>query len=339
MEKSGVIVVDKPQGVTSHDVVAACRSLLHTSKVGHAGTLDPMATGVLVIGFGSATRLLNAIVGSRKTYHTTILLGQRTTTDDADGDIIPWDAHEQDAVTAALVGLDRHRIEQEISAHFLGDIDQVPSSFSAKKIAGKRAYDLARSGQEVELKAQKITIDDFCLTDMRRRADGLIEVDASVRCSAGTYIRALGRDLGHNLGVGGSLIMLRRVQVGEFDVGDARTLSCSTQTRSFTNKHGEEVTRRKVVFPQEFQDAQRLEEHIISPAWAAQHTLPWCELSAEQAVDISFGRPIRMHITQQQAALYNGHLMALIEPWKKNLVKPSTVFITSTQLANLVQEA
>nr|MDK6328445.1 tRNA pseudouridine(55) synthase TruB [Alloscardovia omnicolens] len=162
---SGVLIVDKPQGVTSHDVVAACRSLLHTSKVGHAGTLDPMATGVLVIGFGSATRLLNSIVGTDKTYMTTIRLGLRSTTDDADGELIYPDNQEE--VSQRLTELTREKIVSTINEQLVGQIKQVPSTFSAKKINGQRAYNLARSGEDVQLKAQDITISSFDVLDVR----------------------------------------------------------------------------------------------------------------------------------------------------------------------------
>lgn len=335
MEKSGVIIVDKPRGVTSHDVVAACRGLLHTPKVGHAGTLDPMATGVLVIGFGSATRLLNPIVGTDKTYITTITLGATTTTDDADGEIIEQSESERMHTRAVLSSLTDKEILHAVS-QLTGDIEQVPSTYSAKKINGKRAYDLAREGEDVQLKAVKITIDEFSVTDIRRRED-FIEVDARITCSAGTYIRALGRDLGKILGVGGYLTMLRRTRVGLFGVDDAHTIPFTTREREFTNKTGEQITRIKAYAPQEVRSDEQLSKHIITPAQAAQATMDVRELTARQAIDISFGRPLKMTVNHPTAALYDGHLMAIIEPWKNGQVKPTAVFITSTELAALVQ--
>ncbi|WP_418968875.1 tRNA pseudouridine(55) synthase TruB [Alloscardovia omnicolens] len=340
MLSSGVLIVDKPQGVTSHDVVAACRSLLHTSKVGHAGTLDPMATGVLIIGFGSATRLLNSIVGTDKTYITTIRLGLRSTTDDADGELIYPSESDKELVQERLAALTRESIEDVIAQHCVGDIDQIPSTFSAKKIHGQRAYDLARKGEDVQLKAQRIRVDEFVVTDMRRTSEGFIDVDARVTCSAGTYIRALGRDVGEFLGVGGYLTMLRRVRVGNFSADDSMALAFSAEERVFTTRDGVEQRRMKAVYPDDVRNnEQELNKHIISPFQAAAATLPMIELSDEQAIDISFGRPLELSITHPIAASYKTHLMALLEPWKKRVCKPSTVFITSRDLAALIQES
>lgn len=334
---SGVLIVDKPQGVTSHDVVAACRSLLHTSKVGHAGTLDPMATGVLVIGFGSATRLLNSIVGTDKTYMTTIRLGLRSTTDDADGELIYPDNQEE--VSQRLTELTRKKIVSSINEQLVGQIKQVPSTFSAKKINGQRAYNLARSGEDVQLKAQDITISSFYVLDVRHAEAASVDVDARVTCSAGTYIRALGRDLGKLLGVGGYLTMLRRERVGNFNADDAMAIKFSTVERVFTDRDGVEQRRMKAVYPDGLRDNQEaLSAHIITPFQAAAATLPMIELSDEQAVAISFGRPLELSIPHAVAASYKTHLMALLEPWKKHVCKPSTVFITSRELATLIQE-
>ena len=201
----GLIVIDKPQRVTSHDVVAAVRSVLHVKRVGHAGTLDPMATGVLVIGFGYATRLLNYIVDHHKTYEATIRLGLRTTTEDAEGAIIEWPAEEREHVRAQIAALSREVIEQAINTHLMGEISQVPSSYSAVKINGKHASDLAREGKEVALEPRQVTIDSFDVLAVHEpdAAQGTRDIDVRVTCSAGTYIRALGRDLGHIL-VGGA---------------------------------------------------------------------------------------------------------------------------------------
>ena len=158
MTDSGLLIVDKPQGVTSHDIVAAVRGALHMKRVGHAGTLDPMATGVLVVGFGNATRLLNVIVEHDKTYEATIRLGQRTTTDDADGEIVS---------TRPAPAMSREALQAVVDARFTGTIEQVPNTYSAIKINGQRAYDLARDGQEVRLKARPVTIHEFAVLDAR----------------------------------------------------------------------------------------------------------------------------------------------------------------------------
>ena len=155
---SGLLIVDKPQGVTSHDIVAAVRGVLHMKRVGHAGTLDPMATGVLVVGFGNATRLLNVIVEHDKTYEATIRLGQRTTTDDADGEIVS---------TRPAPAMSREALQAVVDVRFTGTIEQVPNAYSAIKINGQRAYDLARDGQEVRLKARPVTIHEFAVLDAR----------------------------------------------------------------------------------------------------------------------------------------------------------------------------
>jgi len=209
----GILLVDKPQGITSHDVVARARRALNTRKIGHAGTLDPMATGLLVLGVGPATRLLTYLVGLDKTYVATIRLGESTDSDDADGEVTARaDAADIAAATDA-------RIAGGI-AELTGEIDQVPSRVSAIKVGGKRAYDLARAGEHVELKARRVLISRFAVQEIRR-SDAVVDVDVVVDCSSGTYIRALARDLGAALGVGGHLTALRRTRIGPFDVADA----------------------------------------------------------------------------------------------------------------------
>jgi tRNA pseudouridine55 synthase len=210
---SGIVVVDKPSGWTSHDVVGRVRRLAGTRKVGHAGTLDPMATGVLVVGVGRATRLLGHLSGTTKSYDATIRLGVTTTTDDAEGETLE---------TSDASGLDRGEIERA-AARFVGDIEQVPSTVSAIKIDGKRAYARARAGETVTLPARPVRIDDFAIRRVAS-APPYIDVDASVTCSSGTYVRALARDLGARLGVGGHLTRLRRTRVGGFTLDDASTL-------------------------------------------------------------------------------------------------------------------
>jgi tRNA pseudouridine55 synthase len=209
----GLVIVDKSGGMTSHDVVARLRRLAHTRRVGHAGTLDPMATGVLVIGIEKATRLLGHLMLTEKTYVATIRLGQSTTTDDAEGE-------PTGGSPAAAVAADALRTE---IAKLTGDILQVPSSVSAIKINGQRAYKLTRAGQAPELAARPVTVYEFTVT-ATRRDDDFLDVDAVVRCSSGTYIRALARDLGAALGTGGHLTALRRTAVGPYTLAQAHTL-------------------------------------------------------------------------------------------------------------------
>lgn len=216
---SGILLVDKPSGITSHDVVARARRALQTKKVGHAGTLDPLATGLLVLGVGRATRLLTYLVGSDKEYHATIRLGQATTTDDAEGEFI------------SQLGVDEERLSglDGALAGLTGEIQQVPSAVSAIKIDGKRAYARVRAGEEVELPARPVTV--LRLEILGRRAvstaDGtrVLDLDVVVECSSGTYVRAIARDLGDKLGTGGHLTALRRSRVGEFDVAQATQLA------------------------------------------------------------------------------------------------------------------
>jgi tRNA pseudouridine55 synthase len=210
---AGLVIVDKPSGMTSHDVVARCRRIFATRKVGHAGTLDPMATGVLVIGIERATKILGLLMSAMKSYTATIRLGQATTTDDADGQIVS---------TVAADALTDEAISDAIAA-LRGDIRQIPSSVSAVKVRGERAYRLARQGQAVELAARVVRIDRFDVRAIRRH-EALVDVDVEVDCSTGTYIRALGRDVGSALGVGGHLTALRRTRVGVFGLDAACTL-------------------------------------------------------------------------------------------------------------------
>lgn len=208
----GILLVDKPGGVTSHDIVARARRALNTRKIGHAGTLDPMATGLLVLGVGHATRLLTYVVGLDKTYEATIRLGVTTDSDDADG---------VETARADAGGVADDAIHRGIRT-LTGPISQVPSTVSAIKVGGRRAYDLARAGEQVELKARDVLISRFEVRGIRRGVD-VVDVDVVVDCSSGTYIRALARDLGADLGVGGHLTALRRTRIGPFDVADAVT--------------------------------------------------------------------------------------------------------------------
>lgn len=211
--RPGLVIVDKPAGMTSHDVVGRCRRIFGTRRVGHAGTLDPMATGVLVVGIERATKILGLLTATSKSYAATIRLGQTTSTEDAEGELLQ-------SVSAG------HVTDQDIEAalrSLRGDISQVPSAVSAVKVAGRRAYQLARAGQAVELPARPVRIDRFEVLAARRQ-DGLIDLDVEVDCSSGTYIRALARDLGNALAVGGHLTALRRTRVGRFDLSHAVSL-------------------------------------------------------------------------------------------------------------------
>jgi tRNA pseudouridine55 synthase len=211
----GLIVVDKPAGMTSHDVVARVRRLAKTRRVGHGGTLDPMATGVLIIGVNRATRLLTYVIGTGKSYTATIRLGQATVTDDAEGEV---------TATAATAAVTEDAIRAALAAR-TGEIDQVPSAVSAIKVNGQRAYHRVRAGEEVELAARRVTVSRLDVLDIRRPAGTeVLDVDIDVACSSGTYIRAIARDLGDALGVGGHLTALRRTAVGGFGLGESATL-------------------------------------------------------------------------------------------------------------------
>ena len=209
----GIVVIDKPAGMTSHDVVGRCRRIFSTRRVGHAGTLDPMATGVLVVGVDRATKILGLMTAASKSYAATVRLGQTTSTEDAEGELLQSVSAEHvtdEAIAAAVAGL-------------RGEIEQVPSAVSAIKVGGRRAYRLVREGREVELEARPVRIDRFLVSDVRFH-DQLVDVDIEVDCSSGTYIRALARDLGAVLGVGGHLTSLRRTRVGRFGLDQAHSL-------------------------------------------------------------------------------------------------------------------
>ena len=214
---NGLLIVDKPGGWTSHDVVARCRRLCATRRVGHAGTLDPMATGVLVLGINRATKLLTFLVGCDKTYTATIRLGQSTVTDDADGEII---------ATRDVASLSVGAVEQAVAA-LTGEVAQVPSAVSAIKVDGQRSYALVRAGQDVVLPARTVTVSRFDILDQRTvtvAGHSMWDLDVIVDVSSGTYVRALARDLGASLGVGGHLTALRRTRVGRFGLDGAHTL-------------------------------------------------------------------------------------------------------------------
>ncbi|MEU0096802.1 tRNA pseudouridine(55) synthase TruB [Kribbella sp. NPDC006257] len=287
----GFVVVDKPAGLTSHTVVARIRRLAGTRKVGHAGTLDPMATGVLVVGLNRATRLLGHLQLADKSYDATILLGASTSTDDAEGETVT--AASPEALAAVTV----ERIEAAITG-FRGEISQVPSAVSAIKVDGKRAYERVRAGEEVVLKSRSVTISRYDVLDVRRAADG-ISVDISVDCSSGTYIRALARDLGTELGVGGHLTALRRTRVG-----------------AFTTAHTLEELEESFVF--------------LPIADVAADTFPRYDADAEQAAAIRTGRPLPgLKLEAGQTAMFDptGTFLALYEPHGP-LAKPTAVFVS-----------
>jgi tRNA pseudouridine55 synthase len=252
--RSGLVVVDKPGGMTSHDVVARVRRLAGTRRVGHAGTLDPMATGVLVVGLEKATRLLGYLTLSQKEYAATIRLGQSTTTDDAEG---------EPAGGAPASGVTRAALDAEI-AELTGDISQVPPGVSAIKVGGKRAYKLTREGATPELAARPVTVYEFTVTAVRPSGE-FLDLDATIRCSSGTYIRALARDLGAALGTGGHLTALRRTSVGPYTIAQARTLEDLSQRWVVTPL----AEAAAAAFPRvdlTADDARRLSQGIRIPA-------------------------------------------------------------------------
>lgn len=295
----GLLVVDKPAGWTSHDVVAKARGLAGTRKVGHAGTLDPMATGVLVLGVGRATRLLTYVVGADKEYTATIRLGVATTTDDAEG---------EELGRADAAGVTRAAVDAGV-ADLTGPISQVPSAVSAIKVDGQRAYARVRAGEDVELAARPVTISRFDVHDVRavRLDDGTTvqDVDVTVVCSSGTYIRALARDLGRALGVGGHLTALRRTRVGGYPLAVARSL--------------DELDAWPADVPLD----------TLPLADAARATFPVRELTADEARALSYGQRIPATGTGSDvtvAALSpDGELVALLEDRGPH-AKPALVF-------------
>jgi tRNA pseudouridine55 synthase len=345
--KSGIVIADKPKGVTSHDVVAAFRGALHMKRVGHAGTLDPMATGVLIVGFGHATRLLNYISGHDKSYHATIRLGMATTTDDAEGEYCEaaegstrdiaalQESHQITAPEATL-----EYLNTVVQRHFTGRILQVPSSFSAVKVHGVKAYDLARAGKAVELKAREVTISSFSLTNLRNAEitlrDGtrrqVLDVEAEVSCSSGTYIRALARDLGALLHVGGHLTSLRRKRIGAFDTADpsiaSRLQNLTSVQRTFTNRDGETVTRNRAIL----QNPELIWERAFDEVCAARLAMPCVDVTAIEAQDCRYGRSVTVGVETTSAAIEtmeDGHqrLCAILEPAERGQAHPVAVFL------------
>jgi tRNA pseudouridine55 synthase len=276
-----LIIVDKPAGITSHDVVSRVRRLAGTRKVGHAGTLDPMATGVLVLGINRATRLLGHLLVKDKVYEATIRLGAVTTTDDAEGEVVS--EYPTDDVTEAEV--------RRVLAGMVGEIEQRPSSVSAIKVDGRKAYDRVRAGEEVILPSRSVRIDRIDVNDFRwssgaESGGARPLIDITVDCSSGTYIRAIARDLGEALGVGGHLTALRRTAVGSYDLTVAKTLD-------------------------------ELSEHfeMLSISDAARAAFPVYDLKPAQAADVRFGRRLEVGLPAAgPVALFDGEeFLALYE--------------------------
>jgi tRNA pseudouridine55 synthase len=280
----GLVLIDKPTSWTSHDVVAKVRKAVGTKKVGHAGTLDPLATGLLVLGIESGTKLLTFLVGADKTYEATIRLGQQTVSDDSESEVI------KSATTNEIAQVSDEYILREITK-LTGVIMQTPSSVSAIKVAGKRAYDLVRAGEQLELKSREVKIHSFEMLSVTR-VSGFVDVEVRVECSSGTYIRALARDLGNLLGVGGHVTALRRTKVGHFDVTDANSIEELGELR------------------------------VTELAEAAKELFPVIELTDSDVTDLIHGK--RISANQEVSGLaaglsMSGKLIAVLESVKSDL--------------------
>ena len=290
MATPGLLLVDKPAGMTSHDVVSRVRKLAGTKKVGHAGTLDPMATGLLVLGIESGTKLLTFVVGADKTYEATIRLGSSTITDDKEGEILK----SATPVEVAAVTLDQ--INQELEK-LRGVIQQVPSAVSAIKVNGEKAYDRVRAGEVFELKSREVTISRLEVVGDVRRDDNFIEIDVIVDCSSGTYIRAIARDLGEALGVGGHLTSLSRSRIGSFDVKNAMQL-----------------------------EGLEGELPILKSVQAVTSVLPTLEITSEETLAIRQGKRIAHHLDEITALTCQGVLVAVAESAGNKSLKSLVVF-------------
>jgi len=286
----GFLVVDKSAGMTSHDVVAIARRALGTRKVGHAGTLDPMATGVLVLGFGNGTRLLQYITDGDKAYTATIVLGTSTVSDDAEGAVLTTATPDQ------LNTITDVQIHAALST-MRGVIAQRPSSVSAVKVNGERAYARVRAGEDVQLPLKEVTISQLDIPAIRR-SNEKIEIDIEVTCSAGTFIRAIARDCGVALGVGGHLRALRRTRVASFGLNQAITI----------------------------EDLRANEFAPLTITEVATLTFPTRELSGDEAIELSFGRFLTRGVSDEiTAAMAQGHLVALLKN-QDTSARPIAVF-------------
>ncbi|MDR1833331.1 MAG: tRNA pseudouridine(55) synthase TruB [Propionibacteriaceae bacterium] len=286
--EAGLVILDKPAGLTSQQAVTRVKRLLGVKKAGHAGTLDPLATGVLVVGVGRATRLLGFVSGHDKEYRATVRLGQATSTDDAEGEPLPGPEFSELP--------SRARIEAAF-ARFQGKISQVPSAVSAIKVDGKRAYALARAGEQVELSAREVEItrlDVLSVTAVEGKP--LVDVEIEVACSSGTYIRALARDTGRALGTGGHLTALRRTRVGAFGIEEAAALP-------------------EVAAADSGNPPQRPALPVLPIAAAARRVFPAIEVGEAAAEDVRHGRPLALNLPADPAALFHdGEFLALYQP-------------------------
>ena len=280
---SGIALIDKQQGFTSHDVVAKLRKLLGTKKIGHAGTLDPMATGLLLMGVGAGTKLMQFLSGLDKTYLATIRLGASSSTDDAQGEL----GEIRDASQVS-----REQLEAEI-LKLTGNIEQVPSSVSAIKVDGKRAYDLVRDVEEVVLKSRSVSVSRFEIVGEPLVVEKFLDINVEVDCSSGTYIRALARDLGEALGVGGHLTALRRTRIGSFEVSNAREIA--------------------------------QEPTLVTNLEVLKTLMPEVAISQQQEIDLRHGKRLALEISGTSCATANGRLVAVIEPVGSE-AKSSVVF-------------
>jgi len=274
----GFLVVDKDGGMTSHDVVAIARRALGTRKVGHAGTLDPMATGVLVLGFGNGTRLLQYITDGDKSYSATVVLGASTVTDDAEGEVLVSATPEKLAIVSDEM------IRAELAKMF-GSILQRPSSVSAVKVDGERAHARVRAGEKFELPSREVLISQLDVLDIKREQMRIC-VDIAVTCSAGTFIRAIARDCGDALGVGGHLSALRRTRVASFTLDSAVAI----------------------------ENLKAGEFSVLSIATVAEKTFPLRSIGEDEALEISFGRSLVKNSSEEiTAAISHGELLALLK--------------------------
>ena len=284
MATPGLLLIDKESDWTSHDVVAKSRGIVGTRKVGHAGTLDPMATGLLILGVESATKLLTFIVGEDKTYRATIRLGANTVTDDREGDVLTVTSK------AAVSAIELSSIEAALE-NLRGEILQIPSSVSAIKVDGQRAYAAVRGGNEVKLAARPVTVSRFTIDSPPRLVESgqYLDIDVTVDCSSGTYIRALARDLGAALGVGGHLTALRRTRIGRYTVDQAKKLS--------------ELTKENV--------------QVLPAAQAARQQFEVRDLEDQDVIDLRHGKRLAAGENRSKQPLAGidskGQLVAILE--------------------------
>ena len=292
--ESGLLVVDKPAGLTSHDVVGRVRRLARTRKVGHAGTLDPMATGVLLLGVNRATRLLGHLALAEKSYDAVVRLGAATTTDDAEGEVVS---------TASVDGIDEAQVRQALE-ELVGDIEQVPSAVSAIKVNGRRAYQRVRDGERVELAPRRVTVYAIDVHEVTPRDDAL-DVALSVRCSSGTYIRAIARDVGAALGVGGHLTALRRTAIGPVGIEEAVPLEVMEERGEVT---------------------------LMTMGQAGRRFFPSIDVDEQQARDVGFGRSLDVRLPAAGPVAVigpTGDLLALYERSSddETRARPVAVFV------------